>query len=76
MSDSKQRRRGIQTQLDQLDPPSWITEVRRYFAEHGTLRPDHVAKLRGQQSSTVGMLSRTEGSMATLLQKMARTPRK
>jgi hypothetical protein len=76
MSDTKQRRRGIQAQLDQLDPPSWIAEIRRYYAQHGTLRADHVARLRGKLSSAARVLSQSEGSTATLLQKMAQKLRK
>ena len=75
MSDT-QKRKSIQVQLDQLDPPEWIAEMRRHFAEHGTLRPDHVAMLQGKRSTAAGLLSQPKDSMASVFQKMAPKPRK
>ena len=73
MSDAR-RRRELQAQLDQIEPPAWQAEIRRYYAQHGSLRPDQVARLRGQHTS--GLLLQSGVSPATLLQRMASKPRK
>jgi len=73
MTDAR-RRRELLARLDQIQAPAWQAEIRRYYAEHGSLRPDQVARLRGKHTS--GLLSQPGVSPATLLQRMASKPRK
>lgn len=63
---------SAKTELDRLALPTWIAEMRRHFAEHGTLRPKDVARLRGGRSRATGALAHPSGSTASLLQQMAR----
>ena len=55
------KRQEIQALLDRLDPPAWIDEMRRYYSQHGTLRPDHTARL----------VKKSSNSTILILQKMA-----
>lgn len=59
-------------ELDRLEPPAWIAEMRRHFAQHGTLRPKDAARLRGDRSRTAGTIAQPSVSTAALLQQMAR----
>ena len=67
-------KRGLRAkvELDRLDPPAWIAEMRQHFAQHGTFRPKDVARMRGEKARTTGPLKQTAGSTAALLQQMAR----
>ena len=58
--------------LNQLQPPAWITEMRKYYLEHGAFRPEDVARLTGDRARSPRTLAHSSGTAANLLQQMAR----
>jgi len=75
MNDSKKRKPTIQAELDKLGPPSWLTEMRRHFAQHGTFRPEDIARLHGSGSHS-RRVERAAVPTAALLQQMVRASKK
>ncbi len=73
MSDPKNNKGPeILAQLNQLEPPTWISEMRKHYAQHGTFRPEDIARLLGDRSRSIGALAQTPASTtAQLLQQMA-----
>lgn len=66
----KEGRRGLDI-LQKLDPPQWMSEMQRYFALHGTYRPEDLQRLMQATGQTTEPLDQQLSRAAELLQHFA-----
>lgn len=63
-------RRGLAL-LQQLKPPGWMSEMQRYYAQHGRFRPEDLHRLMETAGQTGESIPQQESRAIELLQHLA-----
>ena len=70
MTEELKSRRGLAL-LQQLNPPQWINETQRYYAQHGKFRPEDLQRLMETAGQTVESVAEQQPRTIELLQHLA-----
>jgi hypothetical protein len=71
MTEQKKEGRGGLSLLQQLKPPTWMSEMQRYYQEHGRFRPEDLHRLMETAGQTTAPVAHQESRAAELLQHLA-----
>ena len=63
-------RQGLEL-LEQLSPPQWMSEMQRYYAQHGRFRPQDLRRLMETAGLTSEPVAGQESRAVDLLQHLA-----
>ena len=66
----KEGRQGLST-LQKLNPPQWMTEMKRYYAQHGRYRPEDLQRLMEAAGHTTEPIAQQHSRSVELLQHLA-----
>ena len=66
----KDVRRGLEL-LEQVNPPQWMSEMQRYYAQHGRFRPADLRRLMGTAGLTSEPVPEQQSRAVDLLQHLA-----
>jgi hypothetical protein len=66
----KESRRGLEL-LEQISPPQWMSEMRRYYAQHGKFRPEDLQRLMETAGQPSEPVAQQQSRAIELLQHLA-----